>query len=185
MKQLTYQKMLAATVRCDAAFDGSFFVGVTTTKIYCLPSCKAKLPLIKNIVFYSTRAEAIASGFRGCKRCRAESFPDVSPAWMANLLSFMKKENPARIDTGLLVALTGVDLSTIRRQFKSQFQSTPMAYYRKLRLARAKKMIEDGADYLTAAYECGYESASGFREAFIKEYGLPPGKYYARRKNRL
>jgi AraC family transcriptional regulator of adaptative response/methylated-DNA-[protein]-cysteine methyltransferase len=185
MKHLTYKKMLAATLRHDADWDGKFFVGVKTMKIYCLPSCRAKLPLIKNLVFFRGRAEAIAAGFRGCKRCKAESFPNVSPAWLMDFLAFMKKERTGRISAGKLVALAGVDISTIRRRFKSQFQTTPMSYHRKLRLAHARKMIEEGANYLTAAYECGYESASGFREAFIKEYGLPPGKYYASRTNRL
>ena len=177
--------MLEAMRRCDAAYDGKFYVGVRTTKIYCLPSCRAKLPLIKNIVFFCDREKAAAAGFRGCKRCKAEFFPNASPTWLADVLAFMEKKRTARIGVSKLVELTGVDISTIRRHFKSQFQSTPMAFHRKLRLARARKMLEDGADYLTAAYECGYESASGFREAFIKEYGLPPGKYYASRTNHL
>ncbi len=185
MRLLTYQKMLAATLKHDAASDDKFYVGVKTMKIYCLPSCRAKLPLLKNIVFFRDRAEAIAAGFRGCKRCKAEFFPDVSPAWLADFLAFMKKENAGKIDANKLVALAGVDISTIRRRFKSQYQTTPLAFHRKLRLARARKMIEAGAGYLTAAYECGYESASGFRQAFIKEYGLPPGRYYASRTNRL
>lgn len=185
MKPLTYQKMLAATLEHDATYDGKFYVGVSTMKIYCLPSCRAKLPLIKNILFFRDRTEALAAGFRGCRRCKAESFPDVSPAWLADFLAFMRKEQTARINASKLVALNGIDISTIRRHFKAQFQTTPMAFHRKLRLAHARKMIEEGAGYLTAAYECGYESASGFREAFIKEFGLPPGKYYASRKNRL
>jgi AraC family transcriptional regulator of adaptative response/methylated-DNA-[protein]-cysteine methyltransferase len=177
--------MLEATRRHDAGCDGRFYVGVRTMKIYCLPSCRAKLPLLKNIVFFRDRAEAIAAGFRGCKRCKAESFPNISPAWLTDFLAFMRKENTGRIRAKKLVELAGVDISTVRRYFKSQFQTTPMAFHRKLRLTRARKMIEAGAGYLAAAYECGYESASGFREAFIKEYGLPPGKYYANRTNRL
>ena len=50
---------------------------------------------------------------------------------------------------------------------------------RKLRLAHARELIKGGVDYLTVAYECGFESASGFRDAFEKMYGLPPGEYYA------
>lgn len=185
MEQLTHEKMLAATRRHDAAYDGKFYVGVRTMKIYCLPSCRAKLPLVKNIVFFRDREKATAAGFRGCKRCKAEFFPNASPAWLTAVLAFMEQKRTTRIGVSKLVELTGVDISTIRRYFKSQFQSTPMAFHRKLRLARAKQMIEEGTDYLTVTYECGYESASGFRDAFIKEYGLPPGKYYASRTNHL
>lgn len=185
MGSLTHKKMLAATLRHDAAYDGRFYVGVNTMKIYCLPSCKAKLPLLKNIVFFKNRDEAIRAGYKGCKRCKADSFPNVSPAWLAGFLELLRKEKTARLSASQFVALAGVDISTIRRYFKSSFRSTPAAFHRKLRLAHAKEMIEKGTGYLTAAYECGYESASGFREAFIKEYGLPPGKYYASRTNRL
>jgi AraC-like DNA-binding protein len=58
---------------------------------------------------------------------------------------------------------------------------TPLAFHRKLRLAYARRLLESGYDYLGAAYECGYQSASGFREAFVRQFGRPPGSYYARR----
>ena len=71
--------MVQAMQQNDATFDGRFYVGVHSTGIYCLPSCKAKLPLLKNVVFYESREEAIAAGLRGCKRCRAAQFPDLLP----------------------------------------------------------------------------------------------------------
>jgi len=159
----------------DAAFDGRFYVGVTTTGIYCLPSCKAKKPLAKNIVFFSDRAEAIAAGFRGCKRCNSESYPDVAPEWLRDVLELMRNEPAGRLDENELADRAGVDISTVRRHFKTKFGTTPIAFHRKARLARAKTLLEGGVDYLTAAYECGFESASGFRDAFVKEYGIPPG----------
>lgn len=159
----------------DSTFDGRFYVGVTTTGIYCLPSCKAKKPLAKNIVFFEDRAEAIGAGFRGCKRCGSETYPDVAPRWLKSTLELMRKERAERIDETELARRAGVDISTIRRHFKIEFGMTPMAFHRRIRLSRAKSMLESGADYLTAAYECGFESASGFREAFYREYGIPPG----------
>jgi AraC family transcriptional regulator of adaptative response/methylated-DNA-[protein]-cysteine methyltransferase len=185
MAKLTQKEMLAATRRNDAAYDGKFWVGVKSTGIYCLPSCRAKLPLVKNIIFFADRHEAVVAGFRGCKRCKSEFFPDVAPNWLRDVLSFMKKEVNHKINENTLAQLANVDISTIRRYFKTHLHSTPLAYHRKLRLAHARKMIEQGEDYLTAAYECGFESASGFRDAFVREYGLPPGEYYASRSNRL
>lgn len=185
MEKLTYKRMLEATRTCDATYDGKFYVGVTTTKIYCLPSCKAKLPLIKNIIFFRDRDEAIAAGFRGCKRCKSEYFPNVAPPWLEAVFSFLKKEMTNKIKENKLVEIAKVDITTIRRYFKSYYQTTPIAFHRKLRLEHARKMLEEGVDYLTVAYECGFESASGFRDAFVKEYGLPPGEYYAKRTNRL
>jgi AraC family transcriptional regulator of adaptative response / DNA-3-methyladenine glycosylase II len=89
MKHLSRQMMIEAMRRNDASYDGRFYVGVHSTGIYCLPSCKAKLPLLKNIVFYKTREEAIAAGLRGCKRCKSEQFPDVLPDWLKSAVIFV------------------------------------------------------------------------------------------------
>ena len=185
MERLTYETMLRAWLARDASYDGEFYVGVKTTGIYCLPSCRAKRPLARNIAFFADRSEAIAAGFRGCKRCNSETYPDVAPPWLAELLTLMKRELGDRIDEGRLVQVAGADISTIRRHFKEHFHTTPMAFHRKLRLAHAKRLIEGGVDYLTAAYECGFESPSGFRDAFVKEFGTSPGRYYAERYDRL
>ncbi len=160
----------------DAAFDGKFFVCVKTTKIYCLPSCKAKLPLVKNVLFVQTRGEAIAAGFRGCKRCRSEFFPDTRPAWLEPVVEVIHKSTTRKLDEVSLAEFAGVDITTIRRFFRSYMNTTPMAMHRKLRLEHAHTLIKHGADYLTAAYETGFESSSGFRDAFIKHYGYPPGR---------
>ena len=173
--QFNEEAMLEATMSRDAGCDGRFYVGVTTTGIYCLPSCKAKKPLAKNIVFFSDRAGAIAAGFRGCKRCNSESYPDVVPRWLKNVLELMRDRPAGRIDENELAGHAGVDKSTVRRHFKTNFGATPAAFHRRVRLARAKRLLEGGADYLSAAYECGFESASGFRDAFFKEYGVTPG----------
>ena len=168
--------MITAMQNDDAAFDGKFFVCVKTTKIYCLPSCKAKLPLVKNVYFLETREEAIAAGFRGCKRCRSEFFPDTRPVWLEPVVEVIHKSTTRKLDEVSLAEFAGVDITTIRRFFKSYMNTTPMAMHRKLRLEHAHSLIKRGADYLTAAYETGFESSSGFRDAFIKHYGYPPGR---------
>ena len=74
--------MVKAMLTNDSKYNGQFYVGVHSTGIYCLPSCKAKKPKLENVVFYPTREEAIAAGLRGCKRCKSEKFPDVLPEWL-------------------------------------------------------------------------------------------------------
>ncbi len=172
--------MVKASTKRNSAYDGRFYVGVHSTGIYCLPSCKAKKPQIKNVVFYFTREEAITAGLRGCKRCKSEKFPDVLPAWLHLVLKFMREHRTERLNENKLIQMTGVDISTIRRYFKTHLGTTPLAFHRKLRLEYARGLIESGYDYLSAGYECGYESASGFREAFIQQFGKPPGRFYAK-----
>src|SRR3990172_6003865 len=177
--------MVKASDRRDSSYDGKFYVGVRSTGIYCLPSCKAKKPKLENVAFYPTREEAIAAGLRGCKRCKSEKFPDVLPEWLPAVLNFMKKNRMERLNEWKLIQLTGMDISTVRRYFKSHLSSTPLSFHRRLRLNHARQLLESGLDYLAAAYECGYESASGFRQAFTQQFGQPPGRFYATRQNRV
>jgi AraC family transcriptional regulator of adaptative response/methylated-DNA-[protein]-cysteine methyltransferase len=170
--------MIRAMRTCDSAYDGRFYVGVHSTGIYCLPSCPAKLPLLRNVVFYPNREEAVAAGLRGCKRCKSETFPDVMPSWYKALLQHMAGHPEKRLTEPHLVELAEVDISTIRRQFRRQLGLTPLAFHRRLRLERARWLIQSGEDYLGAAYDCGWESVSAFREAFKKRFGYTPGSLH-------
>ena len=167
--------MIIAMTGCDSRYDGKFYTGVITTGIYCLPSCKAKLPKIENVVFFTTREEAISFGLRGCKRCKSESYPDVLPKWLPAVINHMKHYRNGKLDENILTEMSGTDISTIRRYFKEHVGMSPMAFHRKLRLEHAKILIESGNDYFSAGYNIGYESFSGFREAFKKEFGMSPG----------
>lgn len=168
--------MIRAMRESDESYNGRFFVGVHSTKIYCLPSCPARIPLLKNIRFYPTRESAIAAGLRGCKRCKSERYPDVLPKWYHDSIVYMKINLSEKLDEKKLMKIAGVEISALRRTFAKRLGKTPLAFHRELRLLRAHKLIEQGADYLNAGYDCGWESSSGFREAFEKQFGYPPGK---------
>jgi methylphosphotriester-DNA--protein-cysteine methyltransferase len=185
METVPYDAMVEAMRANDASYNGRFYVGVLSTRIYCLPSCKAKLPQLKNVRFFATREEAIASGLRGCKRCKSAQYPDVLPAWLHAVLAHMRQHRDEKLDEARLMDMTGVNISTVRRYFKTHLKTTPMAFHRRLRLIYARELIEAGAGYLQAAFECGYESSSGFREAFAREFGQPPGRFYENGHNRI
>jgi AraC family transcriptional regulator of adaptative response/methylated-DNA-[protein]-cysteine methyltransferase len=172
--------MITAMRNNDASYDGKFYVGVTSTRIYCLPSCRAKLPKLENVVFYATREEAIAAGLRGCRRCKSERYPDILPVWLYQILKYMKEHHAERLTEDKLISLSPVDISTVRRYFKIHLGMTPLAFHRKIRLDHARQLLESGVNYLETAYECGYESTSGFREAFLRQYGCPPGRLYVK-----
>jgi len=180
MLMIDHNEMGSAMRANNADYNGKFFVGVHSTGIYCLPSCPARLPLLKNVLFYNSREDAIAAGLRGCKRCHSERFPDVLPDWLYPLLEYMRENLKERLDEKKLMKIAGVNISTIRRHFKEELKSTPASFHRRQRLAEARHMIETGSDYLSAAYECGWESSSGFRQAFEKQFGYPPGRRYER-----
>ena len=181
MRNLNYRTMATAMQKSDSRYDGTFYVGVHSTGIYCLPSCKARLPKLENVRFYATREAAIAVGLRGCKRCRSERFPDVLPEWLHDVLGYMRANRAERLNEDMLIRLTGVDISTVRRYFKDHLNITPLAFHRKLRLDHARQLIESGTDTTQAGFECGWESTSGFRSAFVRQFGKPPGSFYAGR----
>lgn len=176
MQKLSYQTMLHAFKECDPHFNGKFYVGVKSTGIYCLPSCKARLPLEKNIVFLKTREEAVTSGFRGCLRCKSEFYPDVNPKWLDKIKDCLDQSVDKKIDEKELVLIANADITTIRRYFKYQYHLTPITYHRKKRLQYARDLIQSGSNYISAAYDTGFESVSGFRDAFYKEFAKTPGE---------
>ena len=178
-------EMEAARLARDPRSDGQFFVCVKSTGIFCIPSCKARTPKPGNVEYVRTREEAIAKGFRGCKRCRAEFFPDTEPPWLPKVVACLRKETASKMREQDLSSVAGVNISTVRRYFNLYCHTTPMAFYRKVRLERARELMVQGVPVLTAAFETGYDSSSGFRDAFVKQFGYPPGRIHGATSSRV
>jgi len=172
---LSPRRMYAALVASDAAYDGRFWVGVRTTGIYCRPSCRARKPRFENLRFAASREELAAAGFRACKKCHPETWPETAPAWLPVLLEHMRARCPEPVHEGRLAALAGRDISTVRRAFRRYLGASPMAYQRRLRLLVARERLVAGEDALQVGLACGFDSDSGFRAAFRREFGLTPG----------
>lgn len=158
----------------DSSYDGLFFVGVRTTGVFCRPSCPARKPLPENVDFFQTTKEALFAGYRPCKRCEPLKSSGEIPPWVARLIARVEADPSARIRDRDLRAL-GVEPAKLRRFFIARFGMTFQAYCRALRLGRAFDAIRGGArlDYVILGH--GYESHSGFRDAFFKRFGKPPG----------
>ena len=181
---LSNQEMIDAVLSRDASFDGEFYFGVLSTKIFCIPSCKARKPLEKNLIFFKSQKDALNAGYRGCQRCYAEFFPDSTPPWFKSMVSYIKASGYSKIDEEELSNIAGVDISTIRRLFKTIYGIPPITFHRRIRLKNALKLLMEDLPISKAAKKCGFKSISGFREAFTKEYGLPPRKYLISLKNK-
>lgn len=160
--------------RRDADFDGVFYVAVRTTGIFCRPSCPAR-PLPKNRLFFATAGEALRAGYRPCKRCKPLLAGGGVPDWLGRLLDRIESEPTARLPDKELRSL-GVDPVVARRHFRQHFGMTFQAYCRGRRLGEAFRQLKRGAPLDTIALDHGYESLSGFRDAFAKAFGGPPRK---------
>jgi AraC family transcriptional regulator of adaptative response/methylated-DNA-[protein]-cysteine methyltransferase len=165
--------MYNALLTRDSTFEGVFFVGVKTTGIFCRPTCPARKPLPKNVEYFPSANAALFAGYRPCKRCRPLDL-DEQPAWVSDLLAAVDSEPSARIREGGLRA-RGVDPATARRYFQRHYGMTFHAFARARRLGGAFNRIREGAAIDDAVFDSGFDSHSGFREAFSRTFGLPPG----------
>lgn len=163
----------------DPGFDGVFYAAVTTTRIFCRPSCPARKPGEGRVEFYATPREALFAGFRPCLRCRPLEAGGRAPDWVRGLLDAVEADPERRFRDGDLREL-GVDPVAARRWFKRSYGMTFQSYNRARRLGRAFDSLKRGASVDDAALGHGWESFSGFREAFGKTFGSPPGALTAR-----
>jgi AraC family transcriptional regulator of adaptative response/methylated-DNA-[protein]-cysteine methyltransferase len=163
---------------CDrnTEYEGLFFVGVRTTGIFCRPTCPARKPKRENVDFFRTTADALSAGFRSCKRCRPLESLGAAPGWLGELLQIVDADPNRRWQDKDLKELK-ISPSRVRRWFKANHNMTFQAYLRSKRLANAMGQIStENINTTQAALANGYQSMSGFREAFKNWFGHVPSK---------
>lgn len=168
-------EMYRALVERDGSFEGLFYACVRTTGIFCRPTCHARKPKPENVEFTASIQEALHRGYRPCQLCDPMSAAAGDPAWLAPLLDDIKSHPDRRLQDQDLRD-RGLDPVQVRRTFKKRYAMTFQAYQRAARLGTAMKSLHAGADTLGAGLDAGYESDSGFREAFARVFGDTPGR---------
>lgn len=162
-----------ALVEKDAAYDGIFFAGVTTTGIFCRPVCTARKPRPEHVVFYPSAHEALLAGYRPCKVCRPMAPPDETPEAVRALLAELAADPALRLRDADLRA-RGIEPAGLRRWFKRNHGMTFQGYQRALRLGVAFGRLKQGESATDAAFDTGWESLSGFGEAVKALTGAAP-----------
>ena len=168
-------EMYRALVERDQSFEGLFFACVRTTGIFCRPTCHARKPKPENVEFAPTIQEALHRGYRPCQLCEPMSSGTAAPNWLAPLLDEIKQHPDLKLRDQDLRA-RGLDPVQVRRTFKRSFGMTFQAYQRACRLGTAMKALHGGAATIDAGMDAGFESDSGFRDAFAKVFGDTPGR---------
>jgi AraC family transcriptional regulator, regulatory protein of adaptative response / methylated-DNA-[protein]-cysteine methyltransferase len=161
--------------RRDSSYEGIFVVGVKTTGIFCRPVCPARKPLRKNVEFFPGAKEALYSGYRPCLRCRPMSANGKVPTLVEKLRQQVEQRPTEPLRDRDLAAM-GIEPSTARRQFQRYFGMSFQAYQRSRRMGSALAAVRNGSSVLDTQIEHGFESSSGFREAFVKLFGAAPSK---------
>ncbi len=167
----------------DPRFDGVFFVGVTSTKIYCRPVCPAKTPRRKNCRFFASAAAAEKDSFRPCLRCRPELAPGNAPMDDGQRIADLVVR---RIEEGVIdgsaklediAAQFEVSSRQLRRIVQKELGVSPIDLIQTRRLLLAKQLLTETALSVTEiAFASGFSSLRRFNDAFVGRYRMPPTK---------
>ena len=170
----------------DAAFDGVFFTGVRTTRIYCRPICPVRPARSQNVVFFPSAAAAERAGFRPCLRCRPETAPG-SPAWSGTRSTVgraMRLINEGFLDRASVSDLAerlGIGPRHLLRLFLRHAGATPSEVAATRRIQAAKRLIDSTQMPLAEiAFAAGFGSVRRFNDAFRAIYGRPPSSFRRR-----
>lgn len=169
----SFDEMYHAVANSDSQFEGIFVVAVKTTRIFCRPGCKARTPLAKNVEFFSLPREAVFAGYRPCKLCRPLEVGSITPTWVRSAIELVESSADHKIRDRDLRS-NNIEPSRVRRYFKQNFGMTFQAFARGRRLGEAFSQLRNGVKVIETAMDAGFESTSGFRDAFQRAFGFPP-----------
>ena len=175
-----FERCLRAVQSKDARFDGWFFTAVTTTGIYCRPSCPAVPPKARNMRFYPSAAAAQQAGFRACKRCRPDASPG-SPEWnvradlVARAMRLIADGVVDREGVPGLASRLGYSARQIQRQLLAELGAGPLALARALRAQTARLLIETTSLPMgDVAFASGFASIRAFNGTVREVFALAP-----------
>jgi AraC family transcriptional regulator of adaptative response / DNA-3-methyladenine glycosylase II len=166
----------------DTRFDGHFFVGVRSTRIYCRPVCTVRLPRRENCRFFRSAAAAEVDGFRPCLRCRPELAPglasvDASARFAQAAVALIEDGVLERGGIEGLAARIGVTSRHLRRIFEAEFGVSPIEYAQTQRLLLAKRLLTDTSlPVLDVALASGFGSLRRFNALIRVRYRMPPSR---------
>jgi AraC family transcriptional regulator, regulatory protein of adaptative response / methylated-DNA-[protein]-cysteine methyltransferase len=167
-----------AVVNRDTSLDGTFVFGVSSTGVFCRPSCPAKRPRRENVSFFGHALEAEQAGYRACLRCRPKAV-DGNPqsALVRAMCRFIEQHTEDRLTLGLLAKEFQRSSFHLQRTFKSVLGVSPKAYMDACRLRQVKQNLQAGHSVTTALYAAGYGSSSRLYERTAAQLGMTPEKY--------
>ncbi|HCE18656.1 MAG TPA: bifunctional DNA-binding transcriptional regulator/O6-methylguanine-DNA methyltransferase Ada [Anaerolinea thermolimosa] len=163
----------------DRDQDGKFVYAVRTTGIFCRPSCASRQPRREHVLFFATPEDALAAGFRPCKRCRPleTSAPDDRVWLVRQACSILEEEKETVLTLQMLARRLNISPTYLHRVFKEVTGMTPRQYTSLIRAEAFKSHLRKGARVIEAQFEAGYTSSSRVVEASDRWLGMTPGQY--------
>lgn len=167
-----------AVLSRDSRWDGRFVYAVSSTGIYCRPSCPSRRPRRDHVVFFDLPEVAESAGFRSCRRCRPQAVPyDPRMEKVRQAVRFIDSRTEAPPTLAELSAHVGTSPYHLHREFKKIMSITPRQYADARRLKRFKEVVRDGNSLTASIYEAGYGSSSRLYERAGAQLGMTPRTY--------
>jgi AraC family transcriptional regulator, regulatory protein of adaptative response / methylated-DNA-[protein]-cysteine methyltransferase len=167
-----------AVLARDASHDGEFVFAVSSTGVYCRPSCAARRPRRENVQFFSTPDQAEHAGYRACLRCRPKSFSGNAES---DEIKAICRYIEQHLDEPLTLEILGKEFHQspfhLQRRFKAALGITPREYADSCRLRLLKHNLQAGDSVTRAMYDAGYGSSSRLYERTASQLGMTPDKY--------
>lgn len=178
MEEKLTDRRWQAIAQCDASFDGEFYYGVSTTGIFCRPSCKSKTPAREHVRIFRNADEALARRFRPCKRCKPDglSFPDAE--WCRRMKDWLDAHYGENVTLERLAETFHASPFHLQRIFKRIEGVSPAVYLQRIRMDEAGRLLEDTdltVGEIGAAV--GVSSAAHFSTLFHRFHGASPTQY--------
>jgi len=164
-----------ALLERDSKYTGIFYVGVVTTSVFCIATCRARKPKKENVLFYTSFSDAIKNGFRPCKICRPTENAQETPESVSQAIKLIR-DNPKEKISDAQLRQYKINPEQIRRWFKKHHGITFHAYQRMYRINNAYKELKDGKTATETAYDSGYDSLSGFNYMYTKVLKRSPSQ---------
>lgn len=180
MQTMDFDRRLAAVMARDRSADGSFVYAVSSTRIFCRPSCASRRPHQDHIAFFPTSEKARAAGYRACLRCRPDSARSQAAEVAQRICRYIDAQHDDPPGLAELSAHFGLSPHHLARTFKASIGMTPKAYADLQRVERLKVGLRGGASVTNALYSAGFGSSSRLYERGDAFLGMTPADYRRR-----
>ena len=178
VNKIDQEQLWQAVVSRDSRLDGDFVFAVSSTRIYCRPSCPSRRPRRDRVSFFARPEAAEQAGFRACLRCRPREAGASDPkSEMVRRACQLLEQSDAPMNLVRLSELLGISSFHLQRTFKKIVGITPRQYAEARRTNKFKENVREGQPITGAMYDAGYSSSSRLYERSTEELGMTPATY--------
>ncbi|QKG83807.1 methylphosphotriester-DNA--protein-cysteine methyltransferase family protein [Kroppenstedtia pulmonis] len=167
-----------AIVENDSSYDDQFYYGVQTTRIFCRPSCKSRVPNRENVRIFQSAEHALSERFRPCKRCKPKGLYLPDEEWVQQITEWIDQHYHEKLTLTTLADMCHGSPYHLQRTFKRIKGLTPMEYVHQVRVSQAAYHLRTSDQPIAEiGMAAGFPNSSYFITFFKKKTGYTPAKY--------